>query len=117
MRKSISILMLLCLLPLAGCTAKADQRTGEAEGYGGKLKVSVTMNGTDITEVKVIEHAETPGVGTRAIEALPEKIIQADSVDVTASPGPPSPLRPSSRPSARRWAWPVSCSRSSPWTA
>ena len=82
MRKAISLLMLLSLLPLAGCTAKADQRTGEAEGYGGKVKVSVTMNGTDITEVKVIEHSETPGVGTRAIDALPEKIVQADSVDV-----------------------------------
>ena len=87
MRKAISLLMLVALLPLAGCTAKADQRTGEAEGYGGKLKVSVTMNGTDITEVKVIEHSETPGVGTRAIDALPEKIVQADSVDVDSVSG------------------------------
>ena len=87
MRKTISLLMLLTLLPLAGCTAKADQRTGEADGYGGKLKVSVTMNGTDITEVKVIEHSETPGVGTRAIDALPEKIVQADSVDVDSISG------------------------------
>ena len=58
MRKAISLLMLVALLPLAGCTAKADQRTGEAEGYGGKLKVSVTMNGTDITEVKVTNDEE-----------------------------------------------------------
>ena len=87
MRKAISLLMLVSLLPLAGCTAKADQRTGEAEGYGGKLKVSVTMNGTDITEVNVIEHSETPGVGTRAIDALPEKIVQADSVDVDSISG------------------------------
>ena len=87
MRKAISLLMLLALLPLAGCTAKADQRTGEADGYGGKVKVSVTMNGTDITEVKVIEHSETPGVGTRAIDALPEKIVQADSIDVDSVSG------------------------------
>lgn len=87
MRKAISILMMLALLPLAGCTAKADQRTGEADGYGGKVKVSVTMNGTDITEVKVIEHSETPGVGTRAIEALPDAIVQADSVDVDSVSG------------------------------
>ena len=87
MRKAISLLMLLAMLPLAGCTAKADQRTGEADGYGGKVKVSVTMNGTDITEVKVIEHSETPGVGTRAIDALPEKIVQADSIDVDSVSG------------------------------
>ena len=87
MRRALSILMMLSLLPLAGCTAKADQRTGEADGYGGKLKVSVTMNGTDITEVKVIEHSETPGVGTRAIEALPAEIVKADSIDVDSVSG------------------------------
>lgn len=87
MRKALSIMMMISLLPLAGCTAKADHRTGEADGYGGKVKVSVTMNGTDITEVKVTEHSETPGVGTRAIEALPERIVQADSIDVDGVSG------------------------------
>ena len=87
MRKALSLLMMLALLPLAGCTAKADQRTGEADGYGGKLKVSVTLNGTDITAVKVIEHSETPGVGTRAIDALPAEIVKADSIDVDSISG------------------------------
>nr|MBR4281431.1 FMN-binding protein [Clostridia bacterium] len=87
MRRILSIMMLLPMLAMAGCTAKADQRTGEAEGYGGTLRVSVTMNGTDVTEVKVIEHSETPGVGTRAIDALPDRIAQADSIDVDSVSG------------------------------
>lgn len=89
MRKTIS-LMLACMLLipcLAGCTAGAEQHTGEAEGYGGKLKVTVAMNGDDITSVKVTEHHETEGVGTRAIDALPAAIEKADSIDVDSVSG------------------------------
>lgn len=89
MRKHI-LMTALCLLLCAvmtGCTANADQRTGEAEGYGGTLRVTVTMNGDDITAVKVIEHHETEGVGTRAIDALPAAIEKADSIDVDGVSG------------------------------
>ncbi len=77
--------LILCLTMAAvmtGCSASADQRTGEAQGYGGTLRVTVTMNGSDITNVTVTEHNETEGVGTRAIDALPEAIANADSVEV-----------------------------------
>jgi hypothetical protein len=89
MRKTISMLMMTAmLLPcVTGCTASADQRTGEAEGYGGKLRVTVTMNGDDITDVKIVEHNETEGVGTRAIDALPSAIEEADSIDVDSVSG------------------------------
>lgn len=88
MRKALSLMMTALLLPmLTGCTARAEQHTGEAEGYGGLLKVRVTMNGEDITKVEVIEHSETPGVGTRAIEALPSAIEEADSIDVDSVSG------------------------------
>ena len=89
MRKIISLMLMttLCLPALTACTARADHRTGEAEGYGGPLKVTVTMNGTDITDVKVTEHHETQGVGTRAIEALPGAIVEADAVDVDGVSG------------------------------
>ena len=84
MRKNTTkwIAWLGAVLLMTGCSANADQHTGEAEGYGGPLKVSVSMNGTDITEVKVVSHSETEGVGTRAIDALPDAIVRADSVDV-----------------------------------
>lgn len=89
MRKSISMLLMAVMLLalLTGCTASADQRTGEAEGYGGTLRVTVTMNGDDITDVQVIEHSETQGVGTRAIDALPTAIEEADSIDVDSVSG------------------------------
>lgn len=89
MRKIISLMLMmtLCLPALTACTANADQRTGEAEGYGGTLKVTVTMNGTDITDIKVTEHNETQGVGTRAIEALPKAIAEANSIQVDSVSG------------------------------
>lgn len=89
MKKTISLLLLGTMLTpcLTGCRANAETRTGEAEGYGGKLVVSVTMNGEDITSVKVTSHQETQGVGTRAIDALPDAIVQADSVDVDSVSG------------------------------
>lgn len=89
MRKSIFLLMLCMLLAtvMTGCRANADQHTGEAEGYGGKLRVAVTMNGDDITSVRVIEHHETEGVGTRAIDTLPAAIEEADNIGVDSVSG------------------------------
>ena len=89
MRKTISLLMMAALLlpGLTGCSAKAEQRTGEAQGYGGTLKVQVTLSGEDITKVKITEHHETPGVGSRAIDALPAAIEEADSIDVDSVSG------------------------------
>ena len=83
MRRIIS--MLLCMgaaAVMTGCSASAEQHSGQAQGYGGVLRVSVEMDGADITRVTVQEHHETEGVGTRAIEALPDQIVQADSVEV-----------------------------------
>lgn len=89
MRKSITLLLCLALSAalLTGCAANAEQHTGEAQGYGGTLRVTVRMNGTDITEVKVVSHSETEGVGTRAIDALPARIVEADSVQVDGVSG------------------------------
>ena len=89
MKKTISLFLLgAMLLPvMTGCRARAEKRTGEAEGYGGKLVVSVSMNGEDITDVTVTEHHETQGVGTRAIDALPGAIVQADSIQVDSVSG------------------------------
>ena len=84
MQKTISLLLSLLLTAalLTGCTASAEQHMGQAQGYGGPLRVTVSMNGTDITEVRVTEHSETEGVGTRAIDVLPDLIARADSVQV-----------------------------------
>lgn len=56
--------------------------TAEAEGFGGAVKVEVTVDANAVTDVAVTEHSETDGVGTKAIEALPDAIVKANSADV-----------------------------------
>lgn len=85
------LLMMTALLAAAsmtGCTsASSEERTGQAEGYGGPLTVRVTTDGGKITNVEVTQHSETEGVGTRAIEELPQAIVTANSWQVDATSG------------------------------
>ncbi len=61
--------------------------TGTALGYGGEMTVSVTMDGDKITGVSVTSHSETTGIGTNAIDALPSKIAETNSVMVDTVAG------------------------------
>ena len=67
--------------PAAG-SFKAGTYTGEGQGFGGTIKVAVTLSDTKIEKVEVTEHSETPGIGTPAIEKLPAKIVEAQSTQV-----------------------------------
>ena len=51
------------------------------------LKVSVVVKNGFISEVNIIEHSETQGVGTAAIEKLPVKIVEAQSAEVDSVTG------------------------------
>ena len=55
--------------------------TGTGKGIGGAFDVTVTVEGGKITNVEVGENAETAGIGSKAIEQLPAKIIEANGVD------------------------------------
>lgn len=61
--------------------------TGKAEGFGGEVTVNVTVNGDDIVSVEAMGENETQGIGSNAIEKLPDKIVQADSTDVEGVSG------------------------------
>ena len=54
---------------------------------GNELVVKVKMNGDKIESVDVVQQQETTGVGTRAVDALPAKIVEAQSTDVDAVAG------------------------------
>ena len=89
MRKNLSWLLIAILLgmTLTGCSAGAEELTGSAEGYGGTLRVGVTVEDGSIRQVRILEHHETDGVGTLAIEALPEQIAAANSAEVDSVSG------------------------------
>ena len=96
MKKALSlILVVLMVTALFGCTQKTDTPpatnvvtlTGTGEGFGGEVTVTVTKDGDKITEVKAVGDKETPGIGDKAINELPAKIVEANSADVDVIAG------------------------------
>lgn len=80
-----------CLDEAAGVAAwdgtyTAGTYTGAAKGHNGEVKVEVTFTTDAIAEVKVVEHAETLGLGygvsTAPIDAFPAKIVEAQSLGI-----------------------------------
>ena len=70
--------------PAPGAEGKftAGTYTGEAQGFGGPLKVEVTLSADKIESVTVTENKETEGIGSKAVESLPGAIVDAQSVQV-----------------------------------
>lgn len=66
---------------------QAETLTGKGDGFGGEIVVTLTREGGTITDVKITGDQETNGVGTPAIEQLPEKIIAANGADVDVIAG------------------------------
>lgn len=76
--------------PSAGGTlADAADGTyvGEAQGFGGPIVAEVTIQGGKITDVKVTGEKETPNLGAVAVETLPGKILDAQSLNVDVVSG------------------------------
>ena len=65
----------------------ANEYIGEAEGFGGPVKVKVTMDGDKIAKIDVLSHSDTPGICDGAYSTIPQAIIDAQStqVDVCAN--------------------------------
>jgi len=96
LRKSkwlIFLLTIAMIFSLIGCQPKDSEDvtgdglfnpgtyTGEGQGLS-KIKVEVTVTEDKITDIKVVEHNETPGVGDVALEQIPAEIIEYQSLGV-----------------------------------
>ena len=55
--------------------------TAEGKGIGGKVPVTVTIKNGKIAEVTVGDNSETQGIGSKAIEQLPEAIVAANGTE------------------------------------
>ena len=82
------VLLLALMMMLGGCTSSSSssEKTytaqGTADGIGGAIVVEVTATEDKIISVKVIEENETEGIGSIAIEQLPDTIVDANTVKV-----------------------------------
>lgn len=87
---SIMVLLVALLLVAAGCgtSIKEGSYTGKAAGYHGEITVTTEIDKDGkIANVTVGENTETAGIGTIAIEKMPQKIVEAQALDVDAVTG------------------------------
>lgn len=69
---------ILMLKPSEGTTY-----TAVAQGYNGDVKVQVVINDENIIKsVTVLEHSETDGIGTVAVDEVPAQIVAANGIEV-----------------------------------
>ena len=89
MKKTLtSVLLTLALLAVcAACCADAETFTGEAQGFGGPVAVTLTIEDGVITDAVVIGEQETPGIGAAAVEPLAEQIVAAQGTEIDGVAG------------------------------
>lgn len=84
-------LLIVCLVAstilFASCQSKAGQYkdgayNGTGNGKGGPIKVEVKVEGGKISDIKILEHNETPGLSDPIFEKIPKAIIKAQSTKV-----------------------------------
>ena len=61
--------------------------TGTAEGRNGPVEVEVVADAGQIYQIRVLNHEETEGIGTVAVDKLPEAIFENQSLAVDAIAG------------------------------
>lgn len=65
----------------------ADTYEGSGGGYFGLVRVAVTVTENAVTEVEILSHGDTEGIGTAAFEELSQTIIFSNSLDVDVITG------------------------------
>ncbi|TVR50937.1 MAG: RnfABCDGE type electron transport complex subunit D [Spirochaetaceae bacterium] len=60
---------------------------GSARGYGGEIRVEVTVENGAVTAIDVVSHSETPDIGGPALGRIADAVIAAQSLDVDAVSG------------------------------
>lgn len=95
MKKITLLMVILIVISLTGCASKKEEATttynagvysSVTPGHNGDITVEVTFDDNSITNIKVIDHKETYGIGyglsTAPIDSLPSKIIETQSLAV-----------------------------------
>ena len=86
LKRIISMLLVFCIVfTLTACTGGTSKKynagnyTGSAQGFGGTIEVTVTVDSSKITAIPASAEKETQGIGDKAIETLTDEIIKKGS--------------------------------------
>lgn len=89
---AIALSMALGLLGF-GMTALAEGAytpgvySATAQGFGGDVTVTVEVSENEIVSVEAVGEGETAGIGSNAIEMLPDEIVEKQTLSVDAVAG------------------------------
>ena len=67
--------------PASDAAYTDGEYTASGKGIGGEVPVTVTIKNGKISEVTVGDNSETQGIGTKAIEQLPDAIVKANGTE------------------------------------
>ena len=66
---------------------KAGKYIGEAEGLNGPIKVEVELDEKEIKAIEILDHKETEGIADGAIENIPKRIVENQSIKIDTISG------------------------------
>ena len=72
---------------VSATTFKAGTYTATAQGIHGDVTVEVTFSADKITDIKVVKQSETMGIGSKAVEVLPGRMVERQSPNVDGVAG------------------------------
>lgn len=67
--------------------AETETLTGTAEGFGGDVTVTLTMEGDKITACSITGDGETPDIGGKALADLEKQIVAANGIEIDGVSG------------------------------
>ena len=83
MKKTLIALAVAAAFASAAAAAsfKAGTYTATAPGIHGDVTVEVTFTADKLADIKVTKQSETVGIGSKAVEQLPEAIVAANGAE------------------------------------
>ena len=100
MKKTKVAALVLSLAMIAGCTSTASSAAPSATGtytpgtyeatavgFGGEVKVTMTFDAENVTDVKIEAGSETPSVGGAAAETLAAAVMEKQSAEIDTVSG------------------------------
>ena len=86
-KKITSLFLALVMLLSMAAAAGAETYTAEAQGFGGAVCVSLTIENGAIAAVEITGDGETPTIGQAAIPALQEAMLTGNTIVIDAVAG------------------------------
>lgn len=91
MKKRFLALLMVAAMALTMAPALADGVSGAfegtAKGFGGDVTVTLTLTDGVITDAQAVGANETEGIGSKAVESLPAKMVETGSIAVDVLSG------------------------------